>query len=240
MFHKIKSGMFDKIQSLIPIDKQKILSAMDTQSHSALEKASPKLKGDKEFMLTAVSKRGLALQYADDTLTADREVVLAAVAQSGPALEYADDILKADKEVVLAAVNKDGNVLKHASAALKADTEVVHTANANIEKYMSPMRQEVLKDVKSAKQAEAKAGRYGVILKNYSNSVAHVLRDNPLFRADKTVVLAVVEYDGLALQYADDTLKKDKDVAIAAVAQNPNALHYVDAALKNDQGTELN
>ena len=55
------------------------------QCHScwqALQWASDDLKGDREIVLTAVSKEGRALEWASDDLKGDREIVLIAVSQT--------------------------------------------------------------------------------------------------------------------------------------------------------------
>jgi hypothetical protein len=48
------------------------------------------------------------LEYAIDDLKRDREIVLAAVTKNGMALHHASDDLKGDREFVLAAADKDG------------------------------------------------------------------------------------------------------------------------------------
>eukprot|EP00971_Amphidinium_carterae_P071046 1404666-Amphidinium_carterae.1 len=53
-------------------------------------------KADREIVLAAVRKNGLALQYASKTVRADREVVLTAVQQSQYALRHPADCLLED------------------------------------------------------------------------------------------------------------------------------------------------
>jgi thiol-disulfide isomerase/thioredoxin len=50
----------------------------------------------------------------------------------------------------------------------------------------------------------------------------------------KEVVMAAVQKNGLALQYASDEMKNDKDVVTAAVQQNGLALEFASEKLKND------
>eukprot|EP00971_Amphidinium_carterae_P068617 1358659-Amphidinium_carterae.1 len=47
------------------------------------------LQADRDIVLAAVQRQGLALKYAGDSCKSDREVALAAVRHSGRALEYA-------------------------------------------------------------------------------------------------------------------------------------------------------
>ena len=95
---------------------------------TALRFASTAMKDDREVVLVACNKNGLALGYAPAALQADREVVVAACNQNGLALRYASDALQAHREVVVAACNQDGMALMFASAALNDDREVVLAA----------------------------------------------------------------------------------------------------------------
>jgi hypothetical protein len=44
-------------------------------------------------------------------------------------------------------------------------------------------------------------------------------------QADRDVVLAAVDQDGNALQYADDDLRADSEIALLALHQRPEAMH---------------
>ena len=52
---------------------------------------------------------------------------------------------------------------------------------------------------------------------------------------NKEIVLAAVQQNGKALEYASAELKSDKEVVLAAVQQNGHALEYASAELKNDK-----
>eukprot|EP00971_Amphidinium_carterae_P346122 6487410-Amphidinium_carterae.1 len=53
------------------------------------------LRGDREFVLSAVRQNGHALKYATDSLRADGEIVQAAVQQYAGAVQFAaDDLLE--------------------------------------------------------------------------------------------------------------------------------------------------
>lgn len=60
-------------------------------------------------------------------------------------------------------------------------------------------------------------------------------RSSEKLRADREVVLAVVQRDGLALKYASDDLRADRVVALAAVAKNGLALQHASAGLRADR-----
>ena len=54
---------------------------------------------DRNGVLEAVQKCGLALRYAQPELQGDRELVMKAVQQSSGALEFASKELQGDREV---------------------------------------------------------------------------------------------------------------------------------------------
>ena len=62
---------------------------------------------DKDFVLEAVKKKGLALQFAHESLKKDKSIVLEAVKQNGFALEFADESLKKDPDIIKAAEKKE-------------------------------------------------------------------------------------------------------------------------------------
>ena len=63
------------------------------------------------------------------------------------------------------------------------------------------------------------------------------LRNFPDFQDDAYVVWAAVVENGLALQYASETLRNESDVVHAAVASNGLALEYASATRRNDSET---
>jgi hypothetical protein len=66
----------------------------------SLKYASAELKRDKEVVMSAVTRWGLALKFADESLRADKDVVMAAGRHSGSvALKYAAEELKSDPDV---------------------------------------------------------------------------------------------------------------------------------------------
>ena len=54
------------------------------------------------------------------------------------------------------------------------------------------------------------------------------------FYNDKSFVLEAVKQDGLALEYADESLQKDKSIVLEAVKQDGVALEYADESLQKD------
>ncbi|MEC7464617.1 MAG: DUF4116 domain-containing protein, partial [Pseudomonadota bacterium] len=60
--------------------------------------AAPHLRDDREVVLKAVKKWGVALKHASPRLRADREVVMAAVKRNSAALKYASKQLCSEFE----------------------------------------------------------------------------------------------------------------------------------------------
>lgn len=75
----------------------------DPHAAEALQFASAALRADKEIVMKAVTKDGLALQFAGEDLQLDREVVTAAVQSNKLALQYAHEELRRDADIRLAA-----------------------------------------------------------------------------------------------------------------------------------------
>jgi len=97
-----------------------------------LAMANRRFREDRDLVLEAVRRNGLALEFVASRYKADREVVLAAVASQEWALEHASQGMLADREVILTALKKqsefvdfDENVFGFASENLRGDRELV-------------------------------------------------------------------------------------------------------------------
>lgn len=84
-----------------------------------------KLRNDKEVVLAAVKKNGLALEYASTSLKNDSQVVLEAVKENGAALQFASKELRGDRKIVFEALKTYGDVAKFASPELKNDRNFI-------------------------------------------------------------------------------------------------------------------
>ena len=65
------------------------------------------------------------------------------------------------------------------------------------------------------------------------SATERMIRDDE--RDDRQVVLAAVAQDGLALEFASETLRNDRQVVLAAIAQWCYALQFASDALRNDR-----
>ena len=64
----------------------------------------------------------------------------------------------------------------------------------------------------------------------------YALRDGPeSWRNNREIVLAAVQQDGTALEYASDIHKNDKDIVLVAVQNTGSGLKYAAEALKDDE-----
>ena len=73
-----------------------------------------------------------ALKYASDELRADRDVVLEAVKRCGLALEYASDELRADRDVVTEAVKNNPLGFDFAGEELQKDIDLMAELSRHI------------------------------------------------------------------------------------------------------------
>ena len=101
-------------------NKEDVLKAV-SKTGSELQKASKKLKNDKDVVLAAINKNPLALKYASERLKNTEDIVLNAINKNASVLLYASDRLKDDKEFMLKAVKVNAMALLHASKNLKDD-----------------------------------------------------------------------------------------------------------------------
>lgn len=86
---------------------------------------------DREIMLQAIDKNGIALHLAPSYLRDDDEVVSRAVTSVGLSLMFASRRLQECRDVVMIAVSSNGLGLKFACKTLRRDPEVVLTAIRN-------------------------------------------------------------------------------------------------------------
>ncbi len=203
--------------------KEYLLGKITSYSvHISLYYAPDDIKADREFILKAVQKCGLALKFASDKLKADREIVMAAVQRGGYALEYSSDELKADKDVVMAAVQEDYRALEYASDELKADKDIVMAAvqeDADALNY-------ALGELKADKEfVFAAVQRNGFALKYASEEL----------KAYKEVVIAALQNSAGALRYASDDLKADREIVLKAVQKDENVLEHVSNKIWDDK-----
>ena len=221
------ADIFADISHELPVwgDKQLVLALINSVLNaSALRLASDPLKDDKEVVSKAVGLSGSSLRYASERLKDNREVVISAINNSSKAFEFASPRLQNDKNIALLAIRYHGDNLEFVSAKLLADKEIVLAAVQNTGSAI---------EYASAKM---KADKEIFLLAN-KKYVDHLRRGRAKdeITANKHIVLAAVQNNGGALEYASDELKADKEIVLAAVQNNGGALEYANDELKADK-----
>lgn len=106
-----------------------------SQSSETLLWLSPRLRGDRNIVLKAVTSFGWNFLWADEKFGDDKEIVMrASMSRTKTFKGYTNLLsrvsprLQDDRDVVLSEVQKDGYALLHASSRLRDDPEVVMTS----------------------------------------------------------------------------------------------------------------
>merc|ERR1712194_334479 len=114
-------------------DREGVLNAVH-RGGLALKHAHAALRGDRAVVLCAVKNNGMALRHASPALQADWEIVKEAVRSAGQALQYASPAYQHDRDIVRDAVFQDPSALQWASPSLQADEEII-TATQRTSNY---------------------------------------------------------------------------------------------------------
>jgi len=123
---------------------RKVDGAWGTVVERLLRDSPPNIKGDKQCVLAAVSKCGMALHYADETLKSDKQVVLAAVTQDGRALKFALNGLNQDPDCLKAA----GLFDEEKDKVYERDEKVTLSVKFSLAEQSSPYATEFAKGMK--------------------------------------------------------------------------------------------
>ena len=130
----------------------------------ALCRGTKELRGDREIVMKALSKRGRALEFATEELKGDREIVMAAVSKHGTALEFAAEELKGDREIVMTAVSQNGFALECATEELQADREIVMTAVSHVGIALQYATKDLKEDEEMLQHALEGPGSHGDVI----------------------------------------------------------------------------
>jgi len=171
-----------------------------------LQDLPDRLRKDREFVISAVSRQGMALSKADPALKADRDVVLAAVRNKGGALRFADESLKADREVVLTAVqgSRPTFLVKDFAKLLTSEKDLMVAA-------VGSPRGLGLQFADASLRADRE-----LVLQAVREDGLNLQHATEALRADKEVVLAAVGQTPAALRFAKGGLLHDPDCRKAA------------------------
>lgn len=203
-----------------------------------LKQAAPDLQQDPDVLMALINGHGNNLptgpelskwvESLPEKIKSDKEVMMALVKGQGDVLQHASEALKGDTELVMLAVNHKnsfngggvGPVLCHASEALRDDKEVVMKA------LLTGFPPHEVQDFEFA--SERLRGDKDILLEcaalrgNFSDSpkpyIAFKFATEAL-KKDKELVMALVKFNGAALEYASDALQTDMDLVKAAFGE---------------------
>lgn len=169
--------------------------------------ATSTMEHERNTILAAVRRDGLALARAPEVFRSDRDVVLTAVRHSGWALEYAATALRGDRELVLAAVSETGYALEHASAELRCNRFLVLKA--------------VAQNGAAAEFAaeELRADRDFMLECTGKNASAVAFAADEL-RHDREFAVEAVKRSAWALGHLPESMHKDSKVVLEAMKRN--------------------
>lgn len=98
---------------------------------------SPRLNGNKSFILELISKEPLILQYIDSKFKADKQVVLMAVSKNYESIKYIDHTLRLDRDIALCAIQQSGQAYFHIDQSLKSDPEIILKVIKRCKEYIN-------------------------------------------------------------------------------------------------------
>ena len=196
-----------------------------------LEYTAEDIRDDRAIVLVAVAQNGEALQFASPRLKGDREFALTLIREStrrnsGFEFRWLSPPLRGDREVVLAAVTSSGQNLQDVSVSMKDDEEVVRTAT----RQWGPAFQFASERLRGKKTfvlsllQDSTISGFGV--RRLLRHASEPLRD------DREVVLAAVSKHGFNLEFASALKKDDEDIVQEARKSDPRALDNASSRLQ--------
>eukprot|EP00405_Crypthecodinium_cohnii_P036553 CAMPEP_0206537136 /NCGR_PEP_ID=MMETSP0325_2-20121206/7151_1 /ASSEMBLY_ACC=CAM_ASM_000347 /TAXON_ID=2866 /ORGANISM="Crypthecodinium cohnii, Strain Seligo" /LENGTH=595 /DNA_ID=CAMNT_0054034453 /DNA_START=436 /DNA_END=2223 /DNA_ORIENTATION=- len=194
-------AMLEHLPNIWGDDDEVAWAAMENDAFN-LEFVSPRLRGNKDFVLKTVKRDGRALRYASEELLGDREVVLEGVQNAGYELKFASEELRADRELVLVAVKSNCQALAHAADALRVDKELaLQAVKCRCKDLAFIARDEWKQDREVVLEAAKQSGW----------ALRHVSAD---FRDDKEIGLAAVGSDPRSFEFLSERLRQDREIVI--------------------------
>lgn len=219
----------------------------------ALQRAPENLRGDKDVVLAAVTRHGLAVHFASGCLREDDEVAeesskywLREVTACGLKLEHAPIEIRDSKEAVFAAIAQNSRALQFASDSLRSDHPFMTALVAKHGWALEHAPEELRGNKVFMMSAVALHGwtlEYASVALRHDKDVAlaAVSQDGralahvaEALRGDRDVVLAAVSRFGMMLHLASSELRGSNDIVLAAVNQEPRALTHASVELRGD------
>lgn len=187
----------------------------------------------------AAERAPTLLRAAPAALRAEREVVLRAVQKSGLALQFAAQELRGDKEVVLAAVSQCGHALQHATEALQSDKDVVVAAARSSEAAWTLLPSQCFAEKDVMLALIGVSGRHlqladpslrrdpEVVMAAVRRDVFSLQAAADDLRGQEDFMIEAICEEPMAFLFAAEKLQQDRDFVVRAVKQNMRVLRYV-------------
>lgn len=157
-------------------------------------------RGDKDCVITAVSKRGSLLKVASDAMKDNQEVVLAAIQQDWHALEYASEGVRSVHSVVFVAAEQDVTALRWGSNKLRSDRSSMLDFVRWNQQCIKYVNADLLMDVLFV----------GALTKSV--------------KVSKELYMDMVRHNWRSLKLMDKTVTRDREIVAEACKQDWQAL----------------
>jgi hypothetical protein len=163
-----------------------------------------------------------------EDLTQDKEFLTDILKNNAVmALYLADNRFRYNREFVLSAIRNNGRAIEYAPQIFLKNKEIVLTAMEYYGEALNYADKSLKQDTEFMMKVMKRFGGYNL---RYAGDMA---------QANKKIVLAAVQNNGLALLYISNyigsDLTTDKEIALTAVKQNSAAYEYVGKSLKQDK-----
>ena len=202
------------------------------QNGAVLQYAPEDIRADEEIVLQAIRQNPMALQYASEFIRSNSRHVLAAIRQDGMALRYVLDNNRAirtgrpnltnDEYIISVAVRQNGMALMFAHRELQANRYIL----------LEAVRQNGMALEYAPREGNLPRLLPGLlppaILERRQREAIReaIARGEGGGQDDREIVLAAVQQNGMALQFASPELQNDREIALTAVRQNPMASDF--------------
>ena len=213
--------------------------------------ATTELRDNRKLAELACSHQGSAIKYCSARLRGDRELVVVALKSKVPSsvLSLVDEEMRSDEELCLLQLSRQPHYMRDTVSHLRNNKNFVIRAvleTPSVVPHLTP-RWHADYDVMYAAVsggglylehcADNKlTGNKALILKAlaYPNAGIALKYANKTLRGDKDVALAAIRGCVQAWQLISDDLKKDPEVSLAVVNKNGDMLYYLQNSCKED------
>lgn len=196
------SNDIDVLEHLPPHwrDEYAVMKKVGMKHDRALEYASERLRCTREFVKEALLYHGEALRFASDEFRSDPSIVLVAIRSNGIALQYA--LCDIDYDMAVLAVHSNHDAYTFLSDDYKRDYDIV----------MKYAKKGYLGDI-----PEELHNNRGIVKRclEFSGSQLRVVNED--FKRDYEMVMVAIKSDGMAIEFAHESLKKTPSIVLEAM-----------------------